>query len=658
MKTLILLLLPVALLAQEPAKPAAEEQKKAADESTAAPAESALSGSIDVGARWLGWGGDFNTYRSLVNLGMGVRLLGVDLAWEPKSSRFVDSARLQGANWGGDPYNSGRLDLLKRGRYRYLGSYSNIAYFNMLPSFADPSLDKGVVLNQRSYDTTVRNFDNEVQLFPGARFVPYFGYSRNSSIGNGVTTIVETSNEYPVRNRIDWAQHEYRGGLRVEARQFHFTIEEGGRRYLDDQRVYSTEALTGNRSTSYLGQILQLTSGSQLYKVRGNGFYTKALLTATIKNVLDVSGSFVRTRPKSYNELNQLQSGTLAGTVGTLLLYTSGTDTVYGNAVMPRTAASGGAELKLRENLRFRQTWETDRATTSGLGLMQSLFVSSGTSVDLSTTLAERMETTRNRYRSEVLYDFSARLMVRGGYLKETGHAVVKASTYTSTDGTDRIKLDRDAFVAGYRATPIKRLTMTGDFEIGNGNNTYYRTGLMDAKRYRVQNRLTLPWNFFFNANYSRFDNNNPTTGVNYDYSAQTGSANVQWMPGGGKNITVIADYSRSQIKSSINYLYPLGLFSVASNYRDSANTGTLLADLRLPVTKSYAGRLTFGGSFVQTDGTRPTNYYQPQGRLDLPVTPKVNFFSEWRYWGLHESLYAVEGFRAHIFTSGLKITL
>jgi hypothetical protein len=312
----------------------------------------------------------------------------------------------------------------------------------------------------------------------------------------------------------------------------------------------------------------------------------------------------------------------------------------------------------VKRYLRLRQTWETDRALTSGVGLMNSLFVSSSTSLSLATALGERMETTRNQYRSEAVIDFSTRLLVRGGYLKEGGHAVVKASPYSTATGNERLALDRSAWLVGYRVLPVKRLTMTGDFEFGDGKKTYYRTGLMNSNRYRVQNRLTLPWNFFLNANYSRFDNENPTSGINYSYSAQSGSGSLQWMPGGGKNVTVVADYTRSQIKSDINYLYPLGLFSVASNYRDAAHTGSLLADVRIPVTKSYAGRMTFGGAMVKTTGTRPTNYYQPQGRLQLPVTPKLDFFSEWHYWGLHESVYSVEGFRAHSYTGGIRITL
>ena len=72
MKIWLALLMPLALLAQDAAKTA--EPKK---EAPAPAAEESLTGSVDLGARWrYGVGGDFNTYRSLVNLGSGLRLVG------------------------------------------------------------------------------------------------------------------------------------------------------------------------------------------------------------------------------------------------------------------------------------------------------------------------------------------------------------------------------------------------------------------------------------------------------------------------------------------------------------------------------------------------------------------------------------------------------
>ncbi|QOY89433.1 porin family protein [Paludibaculum fermentans] len=665
MRIWLALLLPLTLLAQESAdkKEATTEKKdeKAAAESPQPQKEKELTGYIDVGARWVGRAGDFNTYRSLVNLSQGTRLLGMDIGYEPAANRLFTSLRIQGYNWGGDPYNTARFDLQKRGIYRYVGSYSNIAYYNYLPSFADVTANKGVYMNQRSYDTTRRNFENELTLFPGARIMPYLGYSRNSDSGNGITTLVADMNEYPLRNLITWGMNEVRGGVRIEMNRWHVTLEEGGTNFKDDQGVYSTEKLTGNRTSPYLGQSLYLLSGAQYYRVRGNGAYTKVLLTANPWNWLDLSGTLVRTAPKTYATYNDTLKGSLVSGDDPLLIIPQITDSYYGNVRMPHTSANASAEVRPMERLRVRTTWETDRFHTSGSGVLTTsyfLTTTAATGTPVTGTDGERLDVTRNRQQVEALYDISKKYTVRGGYRYEWGSVILKANQFITDNPTERGELQRHVGLFGFLARPVTRLTLTGDFELADGVKTYYRSGLMDTKRINLQSRLSLPKSLFFNLLYSRFDNKNPTTGINLDATSQATSANLQWMPKDGKRISIIADYTRSTIKSDFNYLYPLGLFPVQSLYRDNAHSGTLMADLRLPLGRNYSGHLTFGGSFVTTAGTRPSNYYQPQGRIQLPVTPKLEFFSEWKYYGLHQPNYYYEGFRSNMFTGGVRFVM
>ncbi|WP_321474869.1 hypothetical protein [uncultured Paludibaculum sp.] len=663
MRIWLALLLPLTLLAQESAdtKEAKTEKKdEKAAESPQPQKEKELTGYIDLGARWVGHAGDFSTYRSLVNLSQGVRLLGMDVSYEPSGSRLFDSLRIQGYNWGGDPYNTARLDLLKRGKYRYTGNYSNIAYYNNLPSFADVTANRGVYLNQRSYDTTRRNFENEITLFPGGRIMPYISYARNSDSGNGVTTLVADQNEYPLRNVINWGMNEIRGGVRLEMNRWHVTLEEGGTNFKDDQGVYSTDKLTGNRTSPYFGQQLYLLSGAQYYRIRGNGAYTKVLLTANPWNWLDLSGTLIRSSPKTYSTYNDTLKGNLISDETQFLAIPQITDSFYGNVRMPHTTANASAEVRPMERLRVRTTWETDRFHTSGSGVLTSSYflTTSGTPVTATGTDGERLDVSRSRQQVEALYDITNKYMVRGGYRYEWGDVVLKANQFVTDNPVERGELQRHVGLFGFKARPVTRLTLTGDFELANGVKTYYRSGLLDTKRINLQGRVTLPKSLFFNLLYSRFDNKNPAQDINLDATSQSTSANLQWMPNDGKRISLIADYTRSTIQSDFNYLYPLGLFPVQSLYRDNAHSGTLMADLRLPLAKNYSGHLSFGGSFVTTTGTRPSNYYQPQGRIQLPVTPKLEFFSEWKYYGLHQPNYYYEGFRSHMFTGGVRFVM
>lgn len=623
-------------------------------------AESVFGGHIDIGARWITRAGDFNTYRSLVNLSQGTRLTNAELRLEPKESKLLDSSLLTMTAWGGDPYNTARLDMVKRGLYRLTSTYSNIAMFNALPSFANIGAPGSpLFFNQRTMDTRIRNYDNELTLFPGKRVMPYIAYSRNTSYGTGITPLVEPPNEYPLRNVIDWRLYEVRGGIRVELDRFHATVEQGGRRFHDGQSVYSTETLAGNRSTPYLGQILSLTQGSQLYRVRGEAEHTRALVTTSPFHWLDLSGSFIRSRPKTYSELNQLVRGKVVDPNDPLLVLLGTTDYFFGNATMPHISGSAAAEARLGPRIRIRESWETDRFHTTGINMLRSLQLLSPTATAaLTLTDGERLEVNRHRQQIEAIWDVSKQLTIRGGHRYEWGRSLMKASTYSQGAPYDRLEMERQGGVFGFVLRPVQRVSLNGDMEFIDGIKTYYRTGLYDHTRLRFQTRFQLPKNLFFNANYNRLTNENPNPDVRYWYEAEAISGSLQWLPGAGKNVAIIAEYQRSKIRSDINYLYPLGLFPVASNYRDYAHTGTMLIDLRLPLAPRYSGRLSAGGSFVTTSGVRPTDYYQPQGRLVLPVTQKMEFFSEYRYFGLSQTIYVFEGFRTHMYTGGVRLLM
>jgi hypothetical protein len=67
--------------------------------------------------------------------------------------------------------------------------------------------------------------------------------------------------------------------------------------------------------------------------------------------------------------------------------------------------------------------------------------------------------------------------------------------------------------------------------------------------------------------------------------------------------------------------------------------------------------RLTVGGSLFVSSGSRPSQFYEPLSRLSVPISKKISWNTEWRYYGLGEAFYLYEGFRAHLFMTGLRIT-
>jgi len=107
--------------AEEQAKPAeaapAKEEEKAA--SPAPSSEQWFTGSFDFGYRWVGdVGGSQATYRSFVNLGDGPKLTGLDSTITDPKHRVFDRIDARANAWGGDPYNTAHVQVVKRGTAR------------------------------------------------------------------------------------------------------------------------------------------------------------------------------------------------------------------------------------------------------------------------------------------------------------------------------------------------------------------------------------------------------------------------------------------------------------------------------------------------------------------------------------------------------------
>lgn len=645
------------------AKSEAKTDAPAAADAAASTKEKMLDGVIDIGARWVsGVGGDMNTFRSIVNLGSGPRVVNVDLKLipPPNENRVADSVIFQAHSWG-DPYNTMRLDMQKNRLYRLTSNYSNISYFNYLPSYADTTMvTTGVFMNQRAYDTKTRIFDNELLLLPGYWIQPYVAYSRNTDGGMGISTLVDGSNNtYPVVNNTHWGQNIFRGGVRVQLSKLHLTFEQGAMVFKDDQGVYSNGAGLGDRTTTYLGQTLYLTNGWQAYYVRGDGNFTKGYGTFSPTSWIDIYGQIYHSEPHISSTLNQLAEGNIPAAAPNLAFYSTAYDQLYGSAAMPRTSGSLSIEVRPMERLRFRESYETDSYhNDSSSTLSQLYYLSSGLAGSLSTPYTGRLEVEQHRSQSEVLMDITRKLMVRGGFRYEWGSADVPSGLLSTTSPTQHGELSRYVGLAGVQYRPTQRVLLNGDFEKSNGKKTFYRTGLQDYTKFRAQSRVTLPGNLFFNVSANYLHNENPDSGLTAKFNSAVESASLQWLPSNHR-ISLIADYTHSQLKSDISYIviFPFNLDN-RSLYVDNANSASMMAEIALPGKGLIKPKLSFGGSMVATAGSRPSRYYQPQGKLLLPLTNRIQLYADWGWYGLHQPFYYYEGFRAHTLMTGVRFLM
>jgi hypothetical protein len=646
MRLLAAILLSIPLLAQE-----ASTQKAPAPAATAEPRLS-----VEVGNRWTtDVMGSSDAYRSIVNLSDGPRVFGADLSLG--SSPWFDKLTVHSYGWGGEPNSTARLDAERSRVYRLSVDYRNSAYFNNLPSFADLGISRGVFLNQRSFDIRRKLIDTRLDLFPSRRLIPFLAYSRNWGYGTGLTDFVVDANEYVVPNNLQDLTDNYRGGVRLEFNRFHATLEQGGTTFKDDQRLYQTTGTnSGDRTSTFLGQRLSLTTLNQGYRVRGTSMYSRALFTANPFSWIDLSGQYLYSRPESTVEVRQANTGNFVS-LDTLTFFTAQTAGLRSEAGLPHTSGSLGAQVRPLSRVRVIESFVTDRFhSVASLLDVVSATTPPGAVGSQGATPLEPVEYTYNRQELNVLFDLTSRLTLRGGHRYTWGDAQVRAPALSQTGPTETGELKMHTGLAGLTYRPAKKLSLFFDYEAASADRNYFRISLQDYQRMQVRAKYQVINSLSLSANFFSLDNENPSPASLYQFEHRHNSLTAQWTPWGGKWFTLVADYTRSTVSSDISYIVPQTLKSARSYYVERAHVGTAALDFNLPHVRQQAPKLTLGGSLFVSSGSRPTQYYQPLGRFTFPLHRRASLFADWRWYNLGERFYAYEGFRTHQFILGLRL--
>jgi hypothetical protein len=616
--------------------------------------EPVVTGSIDLGYRFTSIGGNTDVYDSVVNLHQGPRLIGLEFTITDPKKRLFDRLDVRANNWGGDPYNTVHVDASKQGIYDFNFDYRDIAYFNLLPSFADPLLGNGIVLDEDSYFTRRRMGDFQLDLRPGHRIIPFLAYGRDSGQGTGITNFVSDVNAYPVTDNMFDKTDNYRGGVRLEFNRWHATLEQGGTTLRDDQEAYFSGFNAGNVYQPYFGQTLDLSALSQAYGVRGDSIYTKALFTTNPASWIDVYGQFLYSQPQTNVNYTQFNSGNLV-LLSSLLFYTGEQALGYAEAKQPHTSGNLGFELRPLKRVRVRESWMTDRLHTAAAGLLTDMILEPVTAAQTTLSpLASLLAVNYNQEQVDVLVDVTHKLMLRGGYRYSWGDAEDPAPLLAG-GGEESSDLRQQAAIAGIHYRPIQRLTLDADFEDAVSDHAYFRTSLYNYQKMRARARYQLANKLSLQASFSLLDNQNPTQGINYSFLSRQNSISASWTP--SKRVSILGEYTRSTVYSNINYLEPETLGPEESLYRDNAHSASSIVDVALPGYAKLTPRLSFGGSLLISSGSRPTTFYQPLIRLAVPVRKNLAWKSEYRYYGYGEVFYLYEAFRAHILQTGISIS-
>lgn len=642
--------------------PAAEQKTEAkAEEKAASPApatESWLTGYLDLGYRWVNNYGNTPEYRSVVNLPEGPRVLGFDFTVQDPKKRAFDVLTVRGMGWGGDPYTTAYLDARKRKLYELRLDYRNIAYYNAVPSFANPSAPAG--FNEQSFDIRQRDTSFELDLFPGSRIIPYLAYDRNTHGGLGIEDWVQgATNNYPVPyNMRDWTNN-FRGGVRLEFPRWHITLEEGGTKFREDDSSGWTGSNPGDRPTPVSGAPLVLNSLQQAYGIRSDGIYSKVLLTANPLNWINLYGSFLYSEPKTDVTYAELGGGRFVD-FATALLYGGQYGIGTGSAVQPHVSGQWGFELNPGKRVRVMESVTIDRFHDASVGLFTtSLYQSlAGNQAPLSTSLASlnpQQVVNYQQQQTDVFFDVTNNLTLRGGFRYLWGDATVLAGPLSQTGPFASGSLQRLIGTAGATYRAGQKLTVNADYEGSSSDDVYFRTSLNNYHKARMRAKYQATSSLLLQANFQVLSNQNPAADIQMDYLARDNSLAFFWTPAAAKRITITGEYDRSTIHSNIRYLDLPFFNSAISAYRDNAHTATTTIEVQLP--HMTGGKLVAGGSLMINSGSRPTQYYQPLAQLLVPVYKHLFWNTTWQYYGFGENFYFFEAFRANIIMTGIRFS-
>ncbi len=648
-----------------PAAPAAQAQA-----TTAAPAQASADnpaptaaenfhGSIDFGYRWLtDVHGSMDEYRSVVNLGQGPKLFGLEFSLLDPNTHLFDELDVRAYGWGGDPYSTAHADIRKKRVYDLSFDYRNIAYFNAVPSFANPGAPGGV--DEQSFDIHRRALSAGLDLFPGGHFIPYLAFDHNAGSGRGIETWVQDSNnEYAVPTLLADSTENYRGGMRIEYSRFHLTLEQGGTTYKDDDQASDATFLTGDNTTPIFGQTLSLSSLQQAYGIRGHSIYSKVLFTSHLASWFDVYGQFLYSEPKTDIHFSEVANGNFLN-ISELLFYSSQSTMGTGTDNQPHTTGNVGFELRPLRRLRVIESLMTDRyhdaAAPEGLtALTAGNYATATLTAPLLTPSAFTEYVNYNQQQIDVLYDVTNRITLHGGWRYVWGDAETLAGELSQTGPFVSGQLKRNTGIGGLTYHALDKLTINLDFEGASSDDIYFRTSLNDYKKGRARARYQVAKALSLQANFQVLNNQNPAPGINYSFQSRDNALSIFWTPDSAKRISVMGEYDRSTLSSNIDYLTLPFLSPSVSQYRDNAHTATTAINLALPGIKD--GKLTLGGSMFVSSGSAPSRYYEPLARVSVPVCKRVSWNAEWQYYGFGQSFYLYDGFRTNSFITGLRVT-
>lgn len=667
----VLLLLICAIAADRPTS-AQETASGSSSQGQTVPAEGirwggvVTTGSVTVGARHLFAGGNHDVYRSQINLGNGLRLLGasVESRAPENTGPLFDYLTYEMGNWG-DPYNVARLRVEKRGIYRFDATYSRIEYVHFLPTFANPLLGRGVLFGQHSFNASRRQSGYSLTLFPQRDVSFHFGYDRNSQFGTAFTTFSIGLDEFLLLDPVRTTTDEYRVGADLRLKRVFLTVEQGFRAFKNDIHTNQPPGapnpgnnLSPANPTSQNPQQILLTGLIRGSAVRGFVPTTRLALHSHLFQPLYVTGRFVY----SDASIDFNRSEALAGVLfdRTVLRYFTGqTSRSTADASRPNAVADASVNYRPHRRWTFTNTSRFNHFDIAG-GVFSQTTQTLGSDLRGNppppnqpprvTTEGLSARTFVNSFfnQFEGIVEIASRLTLRAGHrFTHRRVELVRPDDAAPEEST----LNTNAFVGGLSLRATNTLRFFSQIERGTSDNVFTRVAAYRFTRLRIRSEYRPTSTLTISGQALVTDSRNPNPFVDNLRRHRGMNLTAAWFPSDRMSFTL--SYSRTDVSSLINIVNPRFFTVERSTY--IANDNYLDGDIDLAPVKNL--RLAIGYSIVNAQGTFPLNFHQPRALISYTFPRRLVWALGWRWYGYNEKGLALQDYRAHTLTASMKLS-
>jgi hypothetical protein len=578
-------------------------------------------------------------------------------------NRYMDSFLVNSSGWGADPSGFTRVNIEKKGGYRFTSNVRSVKYFNNLTTYA---------LNQHTQNTKNTMGDFDLAIFPQSEKLRFnLGYSFDRYYGPGVYTARAYSDEFAVTSNNNVKTNDFRAGVAGKVAGFNLSFTQGYRHLTDKSYLQLDFPSVGNNPANTSA----LSTFRRDYPIRGETFYSVFDVNRTFAKKLDFTGKVVYSTALTNSAVNER----ITGRDNSNNFVDLDSFTISGKAKRPQTRADLGISYRVTDRFTISNSFTFDQFAVNGdEGLYEALTRRNAAGTGLPTTVTRSQAYRVNAFRKfsnliEADFQFNNKFSGHIGYrftkrrIQETGIDQTLTSAVSATNPlfiTEDLENTTHTVIGGMKIKPTKYWVLFWDAEHGEADNVFFRTANYKFTNFRIRNRITLN-KFGFGLSAIVKDNTNPSessTGILFgaQIKSRIYSGTMDWTP--VPEVGFSGGYTYTHQTSFIDVVIPVGIsgnprgysmFFVRDHYgyfdvnwRPLKQFG-LFASYRISRDKGQGSRISpVANSFINS---YPMQFQSPEVRGVFRLSKNIDWNLGYQYYNYKDSQTPFQNYRSHL---------